>query len=124
MADKEKQEIIKDNLLNYYMGYIDDVDFNDETHKHSISADFSELSVESCYSVHDIFVKHGVSKKGQKHDHEHSCCYYYFNTRKAAENFVKRLANFMFKRMSIANDYGLEMNWKWFDERGIFNGIK
>lgn len=75
-----------------------------------LSTDFHMFTSESCYAIHDKLVAHKLITKGVKHDHEHSCCYYYFRTRKAANTFCAKLAEFMVKRFEVAAHYMLNLN--------------
>jgi len=75
----------------------------------AISGDFGDYFPHymNCYEIHELLKKHGVARKKTKHDHEHSCLYYYFNTMKAVEGFIQRFTKFVVKRKEIAEQYGL-----------------
>lgn len=67
-----------------------------------ISTDFHMLSGYSCYDVHRCLVDNEVIPVGVNHDHEHSCCYYYFPTLELAYSFCMNLATFFVKRTEVA----------------------
>jgi len=53
------------------------------------------LDVDDNYQTTSILMRNKVIDKGTKTDSETSCFYIYFNTKKGAVNFIKRLNEFV-----------------------------
>lgn len=95
----ERKEVKLEDLERRYLSYINKADWETE-YPYWISTDFGREFPRrmSCYAIADIIRKGKVVMKGTLEDHEHSCCYYNFKTKLAAERFAKRLARFIFNR--------------------------
>jgi hypothetical protein len=125
MNKEEKQDFIKNRLIEIYTSWINKEEDEDgpitSLGLYSFTSGFDEISGGSCYDIHEMLKKNGVLPEGTKHDNEHSCCYYYFPDMTRAILFIDRLANFMLKRMKIATDMMFQDNFDWFEKMGCFN---
>lgn len=105
--DKELSiiELYETNILDYkklvskYTNSINICDSKIGKSKYYFNSDLSEIShTLSCYEIHKLLMKNNIIPKETEWDHEHSCCYYYFPTKKIINKFVRNLAAFVHKR--------------------------
>lgn len=96
LQERYKACVMKfDRELEYEYPYCIMTDFGDE---------FPQFI--NCYEIAEIIRKAGVITRGVLEDHEHSCCYYNFKTKRSAERFCDRLGKFIAMRRQKARELG------------------
>jgi hypothetical protein len=80
----------------------------DFSHAYSLSTDFGHLwdplclnNIGSCHDLGRLLERDGVVTKSMTSDHESSCCYFYFKSKRSALAFIKRMNKWIDKRAAL-----------------------
>jgi hypothetical protein len=90
-------KLTEKKLIKYYSKIVQQTQSSGEQ-KFYISHDFSEVADGlNCHEIHKLFQEKGIIPKNVTWDHEHSCCYYYFSSKKSVNVFINAVAKLVYE---------------------------